>query len=80
MPRAHSLSQLNVQVSNLCQFLPQDRVGEFARMSPPELLTCTQQAVGSDQLLMMHKGLIQLKKEDRELDLVRTKASLLRLC
>ena len=36
---------MNIQVSNLCQFLPQDKVPEFARMNQVELLRATQEAV-----------------------------------
>ena len=37
---------LGIQVSNLCQFLPQEKVTDFARMSPQELLENTEKAVG----------------------------------
>ena len=36
---------LNIQVGNLCQFLPQERVTEFARMNPQQLLESTEKAV-----------------------------------
>lgn len=39
------VASLNIQVSNLCQFLPQDRVADFVKMSNTELLTNTMQAV-----------------------------------
>ena len=38
---------MNIQVSNLCQFLPQDKVPEFARMNQVELLRATQEAARS---------------------------------
>jgi chromosome segregation ATPase len=37
--------ELNIQVGNLCQFLPQERVTEFARMNPQQLLESTEKAV-----------------------------------
>uniref|UniRef100_A0A182WEM4 Structural maintenance of chromosomes protein 5 n=1 Tax=Anopheles minimus TaxID=112268 RepID=A0A182WEM4_9DIPT len=35
----------NIQVDNLCQFLPQDRVQDFTKMNPRELLLNTQSSV-----------------------------------
>ena len=48
-------------VNNLCQFLPQERVGEFARLSPQELLKETQR-VTSPELLKTHMELIKRTK------------------
>uniref|UniRef100_A0A667I3N6 Structural maintenance of chromosomes protein 5 n=1 Tax=Lynx canadensis TaxID=61383 RepID=A0A667I3N6_LYNCA len=31
------VAALNIQVGNLCQFLPQDKVGEFKSIGPPEM-------------------------------------------
>lgn len=39
------MNDLNIQVANLCQFLPQEKVAEFARMNPQELLENTEKAV-----------------------------------
>ena len=39
------VNSLNIQVGNLCQFLPQEKVSEFARMNPQELLENTEKAV-----------------------------------
>ncbi|KAH8096592.1 hypothetical protein BXZ70DRAFT_945257 [Cristinia sonorae] len=52
------MEELNVQVSNLCSFLPQDRVAEFARMSPQQLLKETQRAAGDENLTAWHETLI----------------------
>ncbi|KAG9096070.1 Structural maintenance of chromosomes protein 5 [Ceratobasidium sp. 370] len=41
------LEELNVQVTNLCAFLPQDKVSEFANMNPQMLLRETQRAAGT---------------------------------
>ncbi|XP_050090664.1 structural maintenance of chromosomes protein 5 [Anopheles aquasalis] len=35
----------NIQIDNLCQFLPQDRVQDFTKMNPRELLLNTQSSV-----------------------------------
>jgi hypothetical protein len=40
------------------QFLPQDRVVEFARMDPYQLLEATQKAIGDASLHERHKELI----------------------
>ena len=39
------VNRLNIQVSNLCQFLPQDKVADFAKMTSQELLVNTEKAV-----------------------------------
>jgi chromosome segregation ATPase len=39
--------ELNIQVGNLCQFLPQEKVTEFARLNPQQLLENTEKAVCS---------------------------------
>uniref|UniRef100_A0A673CPA9 Structural maintenance of chromosomes protein 5 n=1 Tax=Sphaeramia orbicularis TaxID=375764 RepID=A0A673CPA9_9TELE len=41
---------LHIQVSNLCQFLPQEKVGEFAKMSKIELLEATEKSVGPPEM------------------------------
>nr|CAD7397238.1 unnamed protein product [Timema cristinae] len=52
-------TKLKLQVDNLCQFLPQDRVQDFAQMDHHELLINTIKCVGSDGML---EDLEQLKK------------------
>lgn len=54
---------LNVQLENLCQFLPQERVISFAQLTRPELLKETQRAVGGEEMLNKHLELIKLKKD-----------------
>ena len=39
------VARLNIQVGNLVQFLPQEKVADFARMSQQELLENTEKAV-----------------------------------
>ncbi|KAJ3408324.1 Structural maintenance of chromosomes protein 5 [Chytridiales sp. JEL 0842] len=58
-----NIRNLNIQVDNLCQFLPQDRVAEFAQMQPPQLLRETERAAGSSEMIKRHDSLIQMKKE-----------------
>uniref|UniRef100_A0A060T412 Structural maintenance of chromosomes protein 5 n=1 Tax=Blastobotrys adeninivorans TaxID=409370 RepID=A0A060T412_BLAAD len=53
----------NIQVDNLCQFLPQDRVAKFALAKPSELLQMTEKAVGSRDLIKRHEKLIELYNE-----------------
>jgi chromosome segregation ATPase len=65
------VKKLNIQVDNLCQFLPQDKVSNFAALSPQELLRETEKAVGSDSMLAMHDTLINLRKVVKELEIVR---------
>ncbi|KAG6836487.1 hypothetical protein H0H93_007586 [Arthromyces matolae] len=61
------MAELNVQVGNLCSFLPQDKVSEFAQMSPQELLRETQRAAGDERLTSWHDTLINAGKELRVL-------------
>ncbi|TBU28691.1 P-loop containing nucleoside triphosphate hydrolase protein, partial [Dichomitus squalens] len=56
------MAELNVQVNNLCAFLPQDRVAEFARMTPQQLLRETQRAAGNPNLTAWHDTLIESGK------------------
>ncbi|CAE6474852.1 unnamed protein product [Rhizoctonia solani] len=57
------LTELNVQVTNLCAFLPQDKVSEFANMNPQKLLQETQRAAGHPNLTQWHESLIENSKE-----------------
>lgn len=57
------VKNLNIQVGNLCQFLPQDRVASFAAMDPKELLHETEMAI-NDEMEKVHKELIELKKQE----------------
>ncbi|GAB2300145.1 Structural maintenance of chromosomes protein 5 [Dionaea muscipula] len=53
----------NIQVNNLTQFLPQDRVCEFAKLTPVQLLRETEKAVGDPQLPIQHDALIEKSGE-----------------
>ncbi|XP_067666413.1 structural maintenance of chromosomes protein 5-like [Haliotis asinina] len=61
------VSNLNIQVGNLCQFLPQDRVAEFAKMTQQELLENTQKAVSED-LYELHQKLKEARKDSRQME------------
>lgn len=55
------VASLNIQFDNLCQFLPQDKVSEFANMTSKDLLEATQKAIGDGELYSLHQKLIELK-------------------
>ncbi|GJJ69205.1 structural maintenance of chromosomes protein 5 [Entomortierella parvispora] len=59
------VQSFNIQVDNLCQFLPQDRVSEFAQMTPQELLKETQRAIGGDEMVAAHQKMIDLWNEHK---------------
>nr|POF05965.1 structural maintenance of chromosomes protein 5 [Quercus suber] len=64
----------SIQVDNLCQFLPQDRVVEFAALSPVELLAQTQRAAAPEQMTLWHEQLKTLRKDQKkQLDLQQSK-------
>ena len=54
---------LNIQIDNLCQFVPQERVSAFADLSPEDLLIATEEAIGGDAFVAEHKALIALGEE-----------------
>jgi len=70
------VKKYNIQLDNLCQFLPQDKVAEFARMKPTELLRATELAIGDGELLELHESLItekkQLDERERQLEVHET--------
>ena len=51
------MKELNIQVDNPLQFLPQDKVGQFSNMSPVELLKHTEMAIGPE-VYAQHQALI----------------------
>jgi chromosome segregation ATPase len=64
--RANELARsFSIQVDNLCQFLPQDRVVEFAALSPVELLAQTQRAAAPEQMTEWHQQLKEMRKEQK---------------
>lgn len=57
----------SIQIDNLCQFLPQDKVVEFAAMTPVELLKSTQRAVAPPEMIDMHENLKELRQQQKEI-------------
>ncbi|THZ29318.1 structural maintenance of chromosomes 5 smc5 [Aureobasidium pullulans] len=56
----------SIQVDNLCQFLPQDRVVEFAALDPIELLVQTQRAAAPDYMSDWHDQLKAMRNDQRK--------------
>lgn len=56
------MKEYHVQLDNLCQFLPQDRVAAFASMRPQEMLWETEKALGNSTLHEAHHRLVELQK------------------
>eukprot|EP00897_Mesotaenium_endlicherianum_P004315 jgi/Mesen1/3911/ME000208S02919 len=59
--------EYDIQIGNLTQFLPQDRVTEFAKMTPVELLRETEKAV-DERLHKQHEELIAMQAALHMLD------------
>lgn len=55
------INALNIQVGNMCQFLPQERVQDFAKQNPQELFASTQKSVCSDELIESFAKLKELR-------------------
>lgn len=72
------IQKYHVQLANLCNFLPQDRVAKFAGLSETEKLKETEQTVENGELWEMHDDLIKRKKNiaDGERKLHNHKADL----
>ncbi|XP_050732110.1 structural maintenance of chromosomes protein 5-like [Eriocheir sinensis] len=62
------IESLNIQVDNLCQFLPQDRVVEFAKLNKTNLLLATQKAVGDSSLHQQHQILSESGQKLKEFE------------
>lgn len=76
---AELMMKMHIQIDNLCSFLPQDKVTEFARMTPNKLLIETEKAsTEGDLLIQRHSRLIEHSKSLRSLlgDLRRQKEEL----
>lgn len=61
------IKKYDIQVDNLCQFLPQDRVQDFARMNKRELLRETKRAICRQDLLDKQEDLIGVRKRHKDL-------------
>ncbi|KAL1606615.1 Structural maintenance of chromosomes protein 5 [Paraconiothyrium brasiliense] len=58
----------SIQINNLCQFLPQDRVVEFAKMDSIEMLGETLRAAASGQMVQWHDELKRLRTDEKGLE------------
>ncbi|EIM79633.1 uncharacterized protein STEHIDRAFT_163457 [Stereum hirsutum FP-91666 SS1] len=62
------MNELNIQVGNLCPFFPQDKVSEFAQMTPASFFEkCSVRLVTSGYVSAWHETLINAGKEAREM-------------
>lgn len=59
--------KLRIQIDNLCQFLPQDKVAEFAGLTPTRLLEETLRAAAPEEILDWQLQLKSLHKDHREM-------------
>lgn len=50
------------------QFLPQDKVVEFAKLKPKELLEETEKAIGDSSLYQKHVDLIQKRNQLKQVE------------
>jgi hypothetical protein len=58
----------SIQINNLCQFLPQDRVVEFAKMDPIAMLGETLRAASSGQMVEWHEELKRLRTDEKAVE------------
>ncbi|TMW55892.1 hypothetical protein Poli38472_008540 [Pythium oligandrum] len=72
------MESAKIQIDNLCQFLPQDKVGEFSRMNPMQLLKATENAILDGDLAATHERITELQRDmkDKEHELESARASL----
>jgi chromosome segregation ATPase len=66
------VKSFSIQIDNLCQFLPQDKVCEFAALSPVELLNSTQRAAAPPEMLEWHDGLKLLRTKQKGIQMQQT--------
>ncbi|KAI0203312.1 P-loop containing nucleoside triphosphate hydrolase protein [Astrocystis sublimbata] len=59
--------KLRIQIDNLCQFLPQDKVAEFAGLTPTRLLEETLRAAAPQEVLDWQMDLKKLHKDHSEM-------------
>ncbi|KAI0397707.1 P-loop containing nucleoside triphosphate hydrolase protein [Xylariaceae sp. FL0594] len=60
--------KLRIQIDNLCQFLPQDKVAEFAGLTPTRLLEETLRAAAPEEVLAWQVKLKQLHKDGKDME------------
>ncbi|KAK1947417.1 Structural maintenance of chromosomes protein 5 [Phytophthora citrophthora] len=68
----------SIQIDNLCQFLPQDKVGEFSRMNDMQLLKATENAITDSDLAAKHDEIVELQHSmsDKGRELEHARAAL----
>lgn len=59
---------LFLQVDNLCQFLPQDKVQDFSKMNAQALLENTERSIGDPKLLEYHLELKDQRAKFKQLE------------
>jgi len=59
------VASFSIQIDNLCQFLPQERVCEFAALDAVNLLKETQRAAAPPAVLEAHQQLVVVGREQR---------------
>ncbi|XP_066599274.1 structural maintenance of chromosomes protein 5 isoform X2 [Prorops nasuta] len=62
------VSKYNIQMDNLCQFLPQDKVQDFSKMNAQELLENTERSIGDAKLYEYHLKLKQYRVKHKDLE------------
>nr|CCA24606.1 structural maintenance of chromosomes protein 5 puta [Albugo laibachii Nc14] len=72
------MARAKIQIDNLCQFLPQDKVGEFTQMNRMQLLNATEQAVLNGELATTHEEIVRMQQEmhTKKKELLRAKQAL----
>ena len=60
--------EFSIQIDNLCQFLPQDRVVEFAKMKDTERLAATLGAAAPPQMSEWHEQLKKFRQQEMDLE------------
>ena len=66
--KVYELAQsFSIQIDNLCQFLPQDKVSEFAALTPVDLLHSTQRAAAGPEMIEWHESLKKLRAQQKKL-------------
>ncbi|TPX38085.1 hypothetical protein SmJEL517_g00129 [Synchytrium microbalum] len=61
------VAEMNIQMDNLCQCLPQEMVGEFAELNAQQRLKETQRCAGEADLTKWHQQLIEAKRTETDL-------------
>ncbi|KAI1764391.1 P-loop containing nucleoside triphosphate hydrolase protein [Hypoxylon sp. FL1150] len=61
------VNALHIQIDNLCQFLPQDRVVEFAGLTPVQLLQETLRAAAPERITEYHESLRKLHLDHKRI-------------